>query len=272
MAFLTGVDLETILPGIDALALARQKRAPRRRPQLELEDGGYQLCALGDKEKPVEYNQLLKSAVQLSGPGGEDPLEELRRRIKRTRGKMDAQNQMMDGFLGEVRQMKASDRSFSAAELSSPRTTTGTAALTNGQSSKALCAGSSGTELVKRRPDRPSSASRSGRPSSASNSGAVRTVSLRSDAAPARRLGESRSTPALTAAATGSLHQSAAPLALPQRRAPPGAANSELQRDISCAQVARRRALAANAAAPGGRPGSGMAKRFSHIGSSPLIA
>lgn len=262
MAFITGVNLEShIAP--DGLALAvPKKRPPRRRKQLELEDGGWQARALCDQEpKPVEYGQLLKTAEALKG--SEDPLEELRRRIKRTRGKMDTQNQVMNGFLSDVRQMQQIDRSFSSAELSTPSSPAGQPALTSGCSSKtpALCSSSSGTELVQRqRGPVP-------RPSSASNSSG-RIVSLRSDSGSTRRLGESRSQPALTAAAVGSLHQ-AAPLALPPRRAPPGAPGSELQKAISSAAAARRTALAASAA--GEAAVGGGARRLSSLGRSPLM-
>jgi hypothetical protein len=176
---------------------------------------------------------------------------------------MDAQHQVIDGFLGDVRQMHSIHKSFSSAELSSPRTPL-RAALTAGHSVKALCAGSSGAELTLRR----------SRPSSASNpSGAVRAISLRSDAGSERRMGESRSQPALTAAAVGNLHQAAA-LKLPQRRAPPGAAGSDLRKDSAGAAAARRRVTATSSsgkAAFSCGVASGLARKLSHVGSSPQL-
>lgn len=251
MAFITGVDLEAKIASEEtALALAIAKKRPprRRRKQLELEDGGWQAKALCDQPKAVDYNQLLKTTEQLKG--SEDPLEELRRRIKRTRSKMDSQNQVMDGFLNDVRQMQHMDKSFSSAELSTPSSPAGALALTNGAGSKvpaltngsgakALCSGPNSLEQGQH------PRALGPRPSSASNS---RGLSLRSDV-PSRRLGESRSQPALTAAAkaaVGGLHQ-ATPLTLPARRAPPGAPGSELQKAISSAAAARRSAIAATA-------------------------
>merc|ERR1719230_1887654 len=134
-------------------------------------------------EKPVEYGQLLKGVMDMAG--GEDPMEELRRRIVRTRAKMESQHQVMDGFLSDVRQMHQIDKSFSSAELSTPSSPAGVPALTSGASSKtpALTSSSSATELV---PHRRSSSSTTelvpqrrvsaARPSSASKN--VRTVSL----------------------------------------------------------------------------------------------
>merc|ERR1719272_867111 len=106
--------------------------------------------------------------------------------------------------------MNAIDRSFSAAELSRPSTPASTPALTAGAE-----------------PSRLRLTAGVARPSSASK---VRAISLRSDlGGSGRQLAASRSTPALMAAAVGSLH-GAAPLALPQRRAPPGAPCSDLQK------------------------------------------
>lgn len=239
------------------MALTKKRPPRRRRQQLELEDGFGQARAICDQEKPVEFGLLLKQADNLRG-GSEDPLEELRRRIKRTRAKMDSQNQVMDGFICEVRQMNALHRNFSATELSPPSSPAGVPALTNSKAPAALCSGSSGAELALRRKGAPQ------RPTSASNTTQARMLSLRSDTGSGRRLGESRSQPALTAAAMGSLHQ-AAPLALPPRRAPPGAPCSEFDKAISGAAAARRGAVAA-AAATGCGAGSGVARRMSHIG------
>jgi len=253
MAFLTGIGLETRLGENEALAIPKKRPPRRRRQQLELEDGGCQAIAICDQEKPVQFGQLLKQTEMLADTG--DPLEELRRRIKRTRGKMDAQNQVMNGFLSDVRQMHAIDRSFSSAELSRPSTPTAPALTAGSEPSlKRLTAG----------PPRPSSASNS--------SGGARAILLRSDpVGSGRRLGESRSQPALMAAAVGSLHQ-AAPLTMPQRRAPPGAPCSDLQRQISGAAAARQRAVASSAGAASARAGGGMSRLSQHSRSSPLVA
>lgn len=260
MAFLTGVDLERRLAENEALAIPKKRPPRRRRQQLELEDGGWKAMAICDQEKPVEFGQLLKQTEVLAGTS--DPLEELRRRIKRTRAKMESQNQVMDGFLKDVREMQHLDRSFSSAELSTPSSP---AALTNGAESRpALMSGAEASR--KRLTNGPP------RPSSASNSSGVRAISLRSEAQPGsgRRLGESRSQPALMAAAVGSLHQ-AAPLTMPQRRAPPGAPCSDLQKAVSSAAAARRSAIAASASTVGVKTGVGMSRISQHSRSSPVV-
>lgn len=220
MAFITGVDIEQRLASEQALAIPKKRPPRRQRNQLALEDGGWKVpgaFALKDAEKPVEYGQLLKQADALKGH--DDPLEELRRRIKRTRGKMDAQNQVMDGFLNDVRVMQQIDRSFSSSEMGEPSSP---AALTGGTEHKCLGSGTA----------RPSSGSRP-----------ARALTLRSDGANDRQLVTSRSQPALMAAANGSLHN-AAPLSLPNRRAPPGAPCTDFQKAVSTAAAARRAALA----------------------------
>ncbi|CAJ1457604.1 unnamed protein product [Effrenium voratum] len=80
MAFLTGVDLEGRLQDHQQLALP----APRRRRRKAEEGKGKPLAI----EKPVEYSDLLRDAMALEN---DDSLEELRRMIKRTRGKMDTE-------------------------------------------------------------------------------------------------------------------------------------------------------------------------------------
>lgn len=252
--------MEGRIPSETALAIPKKRLPRRRRQQLELENDGYQAIALCDQQpKPVEFGSLLKTAVAMGG--NDDPLEELRRRIKRTRAKMDSQNQVMNSFLSDVNQMKQLDRSFSSAELSTPRSDAGgTPALTAGPKAPALCGSSSCTALAM--PGRGPAP----RPGSANAN--ARGLSLRSDAASNRRLGESRSQPALTAAAMGSLHNQSAPLALPPRRAPPGAPGTEFQKAISSAGAARRRALAANAACTTGGGESVASRRLSSIGGS----
>lgn len=230
-----------------ALAIPKKRPPRRRRQQLELEDGRQAMALCDEAQRPVDYVSLVKQTQALAG-GSEDPLEELRRRIKRTRGKMDVQKQVMDGFIKDVREMNAIHRSFSSTELSPPSTPT--PALTAGASQPRLTAGPA-------------------RPSSASNSANARAIMLRSDSTAQRRLGESRSTPALMAAAAGSLAHQAAPLALPQRRAPPGAPCSDLQKAISGAAAARQRAVASSAVAA---TGGGMSRLSRQGRSSPLVA
>ncbi|CAJ1390638.1 unnamed protein product [Effrenium voratum] len=101
MAFLTGVDLEGRLQDHQQLALP----APRRRRRKAEEGKGKPLAI----EKPVEYSDLLRDAMALEN---DDSLEELRRMIKRTRGKMDTEMKVMDGFLSEVNHIKTMQRSF----------------------------------------------------------------------------------------------------------------------------------------------------------------
>lgn len=253
MAFLTGVNLETHLAAEELALAIPKRRPPRRRKQLALEDASsWKAKAICNQEKPVEYGSLLKAVGDMQG-GNDDPLEELRRRIKRTRSKMESQQQVMNGFLSDVREMQQRDRSFfSQHEFETPSSPA--AALVDGYSSKpaalppsasspaALAPSASSTEIVQRQ------GAPVARPSSASNS---RVVSLRSDSGrSSRRLGESRSQPALTAAAVESLHQ-AKPLALPQRRAPPGCGMSDLDKSISYAAAARHKAIAASGAAAG---------------------
>lgn len=224
MAFLTGVDLEGRVAedAEETLALLDASHNPvrqrRRRRKLELEDGRSQNLALCDEEKLPDAKNLLKSALALEDNG--DPLEELRRRIKRTRAKMASQHQVMDGFLRDVREIRQLDRSFSSGELASPSSPSGMPALTGGASHKALCSGVSGAELVPHGGPRPSSA------------GYSRGTALRSSAAAVKRLGVSRSQPALMAAGAATLHQ-VTPLKAPAIRAPPGQPGAEPVRALA---------------------------------------
>lgn len=238
MAFITGVDLEGRLSKEDALALPK-KRPPRpRRGLLELENGSRQGIALCDQD-PVNYGLLLKSTVALEDDG--DPLEDLRRRIKRTRAKMDSQKEIMNGFLHDVQQMQHLDRCFSSSELSAPSSPAGKLALGTSKSAAAIGCGprselvpqGRGSSITNRTRD-PSTAPLALRPSSASRSSSLR--SGRELGRQSECLAESRSQPAL-----GNLHQ-AAPLVLPPRRAPPGAPCSEAEKVLAASSAARRSA------------------------------
>eukprot|EP00933_Yihiella_yeosuensis_P056796 TRINITY_DN56226_c0_g1_i1.p1 TRINITY_DN56226_c0_g1~~TRINITY_DN56226_c0_g1_i1.p1 ORF type:complete len:292 (-),score=46.46 TRINITY_DN56226_c0_g1_i1:91-966(-) len=145
MAFLTGVDLEGRLheDAEEQLALpAPPRRVPKRLPREEVK-------AL-EGPQPGSYGQLMKEVLTLEG---EDPLEELKRMVRRTRAKMDSQTRVLDGFISDVNQVKGIARSFSCTDIAvssgrgpSPRnqpSLTGSggqkvASLTGGQASLAL--------------------------------------------------------------------------------------------------------------------------------------
>lgn len=225
MAFLTCVGLEGNLREEEdeqprLLALPAPK--PRRKvsPQtssLELLD------KLPPAQKAVDYTGILKDACALTN-GDEDPLEELRRMIRRTRGRMDNQTKVLNGFISEVNQIKGLQRSFSCTEID-PR---------DANCAPGKISGPAAAALQDQRPaalhDRPSSASRAN----------ARTLALRSN--PPNAMTQSRSQPTVlgpsqsqsSLLALRNVHGGdAAPLALPARRAPPGVGRPEITRKIA---------------------------------------
>ncbi|CAE8659563.1 unnamed protein product, partial [Polarella glacialis] len=80
--------------------------------------------------KDVKYGDLLKETMTLEA---EDPMEELRRMVRKCRTKMDSQTKVLNGFISEVGLVKGMDRSFSCTEFA-----------TTGAGPQALTAGSRG--------------------------------------------------------------------------------------------------------------------------------
>jgi hypothetical protein len=253
MAFITGVDLEGRLAEESTLALPRKRPPRQRQPKLELEDGNWQAVALCDQvSKPLDFNQLLHDAAALADDT--DPLEELRRRIKRTQAKMDSQKQVMDGFLQDVRDMQRQDRNFYSAEMQAATLDDKPALMSGSRSVGALGNGNELSQHHRREKEpssglalRPSSATKAvGRPSSAPRgSGTTRNLSLRSRCGGDSHkglLGASRSQPSV-----GSFRHEK-PLALPARRAPPGASCSDTEKALSRAAASRHNTAAVSAA------------------------
>lgn len=111
--FLTGLGL--LQPQQSDVEVAVVNRAsPVRRPPspiaLELPE-----------EEPRSYSSLLKDVVRSANE--EDPLEELRRLIKRTRGKLDNQRAVLDNFRHEVKQLKHGGFDDDRPALAGPRST-----------------------------------------------------------------------------------------------------------------------------------------------------
>eukprot|EP00930_Biecheleria_cincta_P035805 TRINITY_DN24602_c0_g1_i1.p1 TRINITY_DN24602_c0_g1~~TRINITY_DN24602_c0_g1_i1.p1 ORF type:complete len:241 (+),score=45.15 TRINITY_DN24602_c0_g1_i1:46-768(+) len=235
MAFLTGVDLEGRLhEDEELLALPAPVRRPRRpRPADD------EALALEDS-KPVAYGDLLKQTMALEE---EDPLEELRRMIKRTRSKMDSQRKVLDGFISDVSQIKGMARNFSdtdtlalgdrasAAALPAPSK----AAMREASSQRSLKAGASSALALA--PVRPSSGSRESRCMPRRGGGALAT----SQSQPS--LG-SKGACAPPSAALLALQRDSAPLTVPQRRSPPGA-GPLLTRELKASSSSRSSSLAA---------------------------
>lgn len=254
MAFLTGVDLEGRLaeePASPLLALCappeapKPRRAPAKAPSF----------ALGDKPGPkIEYRQLLKD---LSSYGNdEDPLEELRRLVSRTRKKMDGQRDVLKGFIEDVNVIKGMDRGFSCTDLatysapssgrgpvqlhrqalaghsaSAPLALMGPSASQSALATMAAAsaAKSSSTTALRRWPS--GAGLLGGVGTGGGNSGASRGLPQRSSA-----LGVSRSTPSLLGnlkalSAAGARGDPFAAKVLPPRRAPPGAPGNPLIRN-----------------------------------------
>eukprot|EP00931_Biecheleriopsis_adriatica_P077458 TRINITY_DN51023_c0_g1_i1.p1 TRINITY_DN51023_c0_g1~~TRINITY_DN51023_c0_g1_i1.p1 ORF type:complete len:248 (-),score=54.22 TRINITY_DN51023_c0_g1_i1:37-738(-) len=208
MAFLTGVDLEGRLQEEEEAQLALPapaRRPPRRpRPALQAEEAPLAL----ENQPPGNYSQLLKDCMALEEG---DPLEKLRRMIKRTRSKMDSQTKVLDGFISEVGQIKGMQRNFSCSDIDKA----------DSASMKALPAKASQAELMPGK-----AASQRALKGSSSSTALVPSESRgqpkRSAGPPA--LGTSQSQPCLSAApALLALQRDAAPLVVPQRRSPPGA-------------------------------------------------
>lgn len=246
MAFLTGVGLETCIEeesDEEALELVPQKRLALPAPRTDYDQ--LDLALLDDE--PPSFGQLLKN-VQSTG---DDPLAELKRRIKRTRAKMDEQNKVMDGFMSDVRQMQGLDREFYSSALSLPSPSTQKAALPAPAATRSRSLAALGPPAAPalpgpapgRRPAARSGATElalSTRPSSATTTGASsRGAAVRSDR-PAGTLGQSQSQPSLNKSSVlGGLHQKHSSIVMPQRRAPPGAANSETLKSSALSSLRR---------------------------------
>lgn len=243
MAFLTGIGLETHLAeeeaDEEALELVPKKRLALPAPQADYD----QLDLLLYNEEPPSFNQLL-SNVQTTRADPFDPLEELRRRIKRTRAKMDKQHKVLDGFISDVQQISGLESPVTSprrAKAALPAPAAGKSFAALGPSPALALPGPSS----RRRTTAPTASelcALSTRPSSASTSVGVksRATAVRSSAG---TLGESQSQPSLKqSSAIGRLHQKHADLVMPQRRAPPGA-NSNMQKSYVSSSLRRQSAL-----------------------------
>lgn len=104
-AFITGVDLGGRPAEEDEESLYESVQSP--------------LYALDNQhsESRMEYKQLLDVVNSFDSTDTGDPLDELRRLIRKTRTKMDSQKKVLDGFTSDVHQMRACDRSFSCSDL-----------------------------------------------------------------------------------------------------------------------------------------------------------
>lgn len=172
----------------DHQQLALPAPRPRRRRVRKNEEE-----PLAIEAKPVQYSDLLKDVHALEM---DDSLEELRRMIQRTRGKMDSEMKVMDGFLADVSHIKGMQRNFDEP----------LAALPSSQSQPALKA-----------PERVKALQTS---SSAVALGDSRKLPKRSGPSlPA--LSHSQSAPTLGAATAMLALRAAEPIVLPKRRAPP---------------------------------------------------
>jgi len=197
MAFITGVGLETKLAAESddedrIVPVHRSPHLQRSARPLALQNGQSALEDAPRQSAPVDPRQLLQTALALE-EGDEDPLAELQRMIRRTRGKLDGQRKVLSGFISDVGRIRAeggSDASSSTGSLT---------AWSPGKPQSAQSA------LALRKPQQ----------------GAL--TGLAPQRAEPRSLSiRSRSTPTLASAAILSLHRQE-PLALPQRRAPPQA-------------------------------------------------
>lgn len=223
-AFLTGVDLEGRIEEDEdeeppRLALRREP-APRRLPSpyLQLTDG----AALGSSK--LDYSQLLRDAMQIAPQAEEDPLEELRRLIDKTRKKMDNQTKVLNGFITDVNRMRELDRNF-AEDEETPALANGAhpalgdrTASTKLKSIKGGLAGSSSVKSLSLVPSKSKGSLALARPMSAASE--ARAVVKRSESRPS--LMQSASMPALMAPSMASFRGIEAPLVPPPRRAPPG--------------------------------------------------
>mmetsp|Transcript_139681 Transcript_139681/g.260494 ORF Transcript_139681/g.260494 Transcript_139681/m.260494 type:complete len:275 (+) Transcript_139681:102-926(+) len=244
MAFLTGVGLETHLGEDDADEEALEL-VPRKMLALPAHRSDFdQLDILLDREEPPSFNQLIKNA-QVTRM--DDPLEELRRRIKRTRQKMDAQNKVLDGFINEVQDMQCS------SPFSSPRA--GRAALPAPAPKSFAALGAPAVPALpgpaprQRSSVRPGAiencprSTRSTRPSSANTSAGAssRGAPVRSSGQ-AGTLGQSHSQPSLQrSSVVGGLHQrDTAAIVMPQRRAPPGAPGCKMQKSYAASSLRKQ--------------------------------
>lgn len=244
MAFLTGVDL-----------LGRERRAAeeeddklalvRRRPSPSPVLGGQHLELL-DQEEPVEYGTLLKRTLALNDE--EDPLEELRRMIEKTRTKMDAEKKVLNGLISDVRNIDAMHRSFSCSEVALAPTPSGggkaalgsTRALGGGSGGPKAIAGSASAAALSNVAHRGPAAKSAlvPRPSSGGRSQVLRSGPV---AALGGGTAQSQSTPALMQFFSSKIAKPLSELELPARRAPPGCGAPSAAAPAGSQSLARRR-------------------------------
>jgi len=247
MAFITGVDVggriyeeedEQPAPLLALPAPRRRQPKPRapRDDALVLSDG-----------REIQFGSLLKETLALTD---EDPLEELRRMVKKTRGKLDSQTKVLNGFISTVNQVRGEERSFSCTDLvaasGSGRRRNSNPAIAAPLSQDWAALGHGGHAALPpsgsapRMLKGPESALAVRRPGSANAPKAIMPLETRETRVVVQRgmqrasggMGQSRSTPSLmkvdskVALQAPPTHVDMTPLQLPARRAPPGAPGS----------------------------------------------
>mmetsp|Transcript_26642 Transcript_26642/g.48832 ORF Transcript_26642/g.48832 Transcript_26642/m.48832 type:complete len:232 (+) Transcript_26642:138-833(+) len=201
-AFITGVGLEK-----------RRIEIPEEDDE-DLRPEDLPALAYLEPPRPLEYGKMLQDVSQLRN---KDSLEELREMIRRTGEKMEKQKKVLNGFISDVQEIQTLQRGFSSSEV----------VLSNGTPKHV------GTHLrhqfklmVQQKP-------RTKKQLTPLHALKARDQPLRGVGS---ELAQSRSQPALAAA------HAAAPLALPARRAPPGAPGDAFDLDLE----ARRKQRQAN--------------------------
>mmetsp|Transcript_33327 Transcript_33327/g.75986 ORF Transcript_33327/g.75986 Transcript_33327/m.75986 type:complete len:242 (-) Transcript_33327:31-756(-) len=178
--------------------------------------------------RPLQYGKMLQDVSQLRN---KDSLEELREMIRRTGEKMEKQKKVLNGFISDVNDIQTLQRGFSSSEV----------ALSNGTPKHV------GTHLrhqfklmVQQKPR--------------ARKQLTLHAPLKARDQPLRGVGselaQSRSQPSLAAHA-------ASPLALPARRAPPGAPGDVLDVDL---EARRKQRQASRIGSQSGVPSSGSAR------------
>lgn len=239
MAFITGVDVGgRILEEDDEPApLLALPAPPRRQPKPRCNE-----LALSDG-RDIQYGSLLKDTLALHD---EDELEQLRRMIKKTRGKLDNQTKVLNGFISNVNQLRGEERSFSCTDLvvaggSRKRGSSHPALAAPPGKGRAALPPSGSAPMLKGS----ESALALHRPGSGNGPKAIaplQTLQSREETrvtvmqrSTPRGLGHSRSTPLLMKVASSKpaaapyappTHVDTTPLQMPARRAPPGAPGS----------------------------------------------
>mmetsp|Transcript_28551 Transcript_28551/g.66166 ORF Transcript_28551/g.66166 Transcript_28551/m.66166 type:complete len:248 (+) Transcript_28551:107-850(+) len=231
-AFITGIGLEK-----------RRVEVPDEDEE-ELKPEDLPALAYLEPPRPLEYGKMLNDVTKLRN---DDSLEELRQMIRRTGEKMESQKKVLNGFISDVHQIQSLQRSFSSSDIV--------------LSDEAAMSGTALRHQFKLMvQQKPRIRRQLALPSQNTRDQPLRGIALND-------LGHSQSQPVLSKSSPSNAKPVAAssftPLAMPPRRAPPGAPGGPLDADLEVRRHLRRAHAGSELTRPGSGASSGNLKRRS---------